>query len=299
MKKVFIFLIIVLIPFMINSQITSKKRVMRGNYISLSLYKKKFDNKLTKKDSLNFIFKNNDTLVKLPDDFKLHDGVKVPYEFKDSVFLEIYKDVVYKKHHPSKKNINKLTMRLWKDSIKIYFTQSVDSVTKKELIKFAKQLSDEVDSLKVTIVNNIEKSNYLVYEVNSTNNYQYEPRIKSNRTDYYLFWDKKQKIYNCRLQIFNKGSLNQKGIISKRRFFESLGKFNYTMLLSKESLLSSLYSNNKKLTNLDLEILKYHYSYGICKGTKLDKFEEQHGRAQKLLQKGKTLHFMHLNDKTK
>ena len=47
---------------------------------------------------------------------------------------------------------------------------------------------------------------------------------------------------------------------------------------------------------IDLEILKYHYSYGICKGTNIDTFEKNHKDAKEALKNGNTkMHFVHEN----
>jgi hypothetical protein len=42
---------------------------------------------------------------------------------------------------------------------------------------------------------------------------------------------------------------------------------------------------------MDFEIIKYQYSYGICKSTNLKTFEENHKRAIELLKKGETMSF--------
>jgi hypothetical protein len=52
------------------------------------------------------------------------------------------------------------------------------------------------------------------------------------------------------------------------------------------SYFSNCTTNDKVLSKEDLEILKYHYSYGICKGTDLETFEENHKSAQNTLSKG-------------
>jgi hypothetical protein len=54
----------------------------------------------------------------------------------------------------------------------------------------------------------------------------------------------------------------------KINFIRSLGYFipNY---LDCTSYFSSCPSDKKEFGKKDLEILKYHYSYGICKGTDL------------------------------
>jgi hypothetical protein len=52
------------------------------------------------------------------------------------------------------------------------------------------------------------------------------------------------------------------------------------------------------LEKRDLEILKYHYSYGICKGTNLETFEKNHSDAKQHLRKEiKVLFYMNKKKK--
>ena len=263
-------------------------------YMPLRQYKRRFKKPITKEDSLNFKYKNNDTLVLLKN-YIPPKGIQVTYETKDSTFLEIYKDIIYRKHHRNKvKNQSNLTMRYWKSNIKIHFTKSVNKSVERELKKFAKLISKEIDSLNITFVNKLEKSNYLIYGYNTEDDYKYEKRIKNNTIDYYITWDGQQRIYDCKLQINSNFYDNNSDLIlkSKKMFLQSLGHFNYTSLLPKESYLSILYYEGKTFSKEDLEILKYHYSYGICKGTNLKEFEKQHYRAIKSLSKKNSKYYI-------
>jgi hypothetical protein len=50
----------------------------------------------------------------------------------------------------------------------------------------------------------------------------------------------------------------------------------------------------KKFEKNDLKILKYDYSYGICKGTDLIVFEKNHQEATETLKNGNSkIEFMH------
>jgi len=71
----------------------------------------------------------------------------------------------------------------------------------------------------------------------------------------------------------------------KTFFFQSLGYFNLIDDFSCDSYFSNCYSKNKKVTKLDIKLLKYHYSYGICKGTNLSTFENQHKKAKENMKK--------------
>lgn len=103
-------------------------------------------NTVTKKDSLNFIYRNNDTLVLMPSDYSFA-RISVEYEPKDSLFLEIYKDIVYN-------NNSKATMKLWKNDIKIFFDSSVPKKHSRELMNFADEISSGIDSLNILKVDN-------------------------------------------------------------------------------------------------------------------------------------------------
>jgi hypothetical protein len=46
---------------------------------------------------------------------------------------------------------------------------------------------------------------------------------------------------------------------------------------------------------LDFEIIKYHYSYGICKFTDLETFEENHTHAKEAIKNGGKMFFTHSN----
>lgn len=61
-------------------------------------YFKPLDKKRINIDSLGFDIKDGDTLVYVNRIPKTQDkGVKVPYEYKDSTFLELYKNIVFNK----------------------------------------------------------------------------------------------------------------------------------------------------------------------------------------------------------
>ena len=280
------------------SQKKLTKLIHKRTYTTLSSYKKNFGEKITKSDSLNFIIKGKDTLIPLPKDYVKPEGVLVEYEPKDSTFLEIYKDIVYKKHYQqNNSNSKKLRMRLWKPKLKIYFTKSVDRTVKKELKNFANKLSNEIDSLNISFVNNIEKSNYIIYGFNSQNDYKYDNRIKSNNNDYYISW-RGSKIYDCKLQINSNSFKTKKELVinSKILFLRSLGNLNFTNQLSSNHYFSNSYSINKQFSKIDLELIKYHYSYGICKGTDLKTFESNHRNAKMNIERtGRPYHFLHIN----
>ncbi len=265
-------------------------------YISLKGYKSLFGSSFSKEDSLLFVIRKNDTLIPFPDEYIQPKGVEVEYIEKDSIFLDIYEDIVFKKHvNIQNKSTNNLKMRYWKDEIKIYFANNVDKEVKSELSNFANYLNKEVDSLKISFVDNINQSNFIIYDFNSNDDIKYDKRIKDFYNDYYISWKGNQRIYDCKLQINSNSYKNKKDLItaSKILFLKSLGHLNLTHLLPKDSYLSAHYSNIKEFSEKDLEILKYHYSYGICKGTDLKTFQEQHYKAKQVLKEtGRPMYFI-------
>lgn len=274
MKK--IFLIIFLISFQSNfaqDSTSVKTRV----YIPISQYKK-LNKPLTDKDSLNFMFRNGDTLVLAPNDyepFDSHDGVRVPFTEKDSSFLKIYKSIVY----PSNKNNSrkKSISRLWVQDVKIYFEKTVPLKHREGLMGFAKDLSRDIDSLNIVEVNKRGKSNYLIYYLNTEDDYDFDARIINKEAGYFISWNGKQQFTRASLKVDTRNIPNEEQQLNKLKkfFFGSLGFFSTTDMVPLNSLISRN-DRNKEITDIDREILKYHYDFGICKGTSLESFEESH-----------------------
>ena len=265
-------------------------------------YKKMHKEAITKKDSINFIFKEKNTLILISDkDFYQHKkGINVAYEPKDSTFLEIYKDIVYKKHD-SYGNIRKGKkeyMRLWKKPLKIYFAPKLDKHYKRAIKKAVKDLSS-IDSLKISFVKDLNKSNYIIYQIDDKNSYQYSNNLKTNKyIDYYIKWDK-GRISDAKLEInlIENNTIDKKEntTILLQNFHQTLGRFFTTSKLPCNSMFSSCNSSKKELTSLDFEIIKYHYSYGICKFTNLKTFEENHTHAKEAIKNGGKMFFTHSN----
>lgn len=267
-------------------------------YMPLSQYKKIYKRLITQKDIDNFIIRNSDTLIMIDNKDFYRKKVSVPYQPMDSTFLEAYKDVVYLKYH-YKKPTKEIRLRYWKNEIKIFITKNVDRKVKKELKKFIKHLSKEVDSLKISFVKKLEKSNYIIYGLDSEKDYKYEPSLKSKKIEYRIYWNGNQQFYHAKLQIDSRSYEDKEELIlkSKKVFLKTLGQFSWSFKLPKEGYFSLKYYKKKEFTKLDLDILKYHYSYGICKGTDLKTFEEQHLKAKEVFKKtGKHLQFIHINN---
>jgi CRISPR/Cas system-associated endoribonuclease Cas2 len=271
------------------------------SYMPLKQYKKRHTKIITKEDSLHFKFKDNDTLILISNKgfYKNQKRISVNYEPKDSLFLEIYKDVVYKKftNTGNLRKGEKELMRLWEKPLKIYFSPSLDQYYKKKIKKAAKKLSS-IDSLNILFVKNRKASNYIIYQIDSENKFEYSKDLRNNKSvDYYIYWNK-GKIYDAKLKI----NLTQKNSATKKanatllvqNFYQTLGRFFTTSKVPKNSMLSNSNFVKKKLTKLDIEIISYHYSYGICKFTDLKTFEKNHKKAKEIIRKGGQMQFIHI-----
>ena len=301
MKKNILLLVTLLLT--INLCFSQKKNRMHREraYISIDQYRNIYKKTITKEDLEKLIIRDGDSLIFISNKEFYKKGVSVPYLPKDPVFLETYKDVVYQKYNLNKsKNKRKDFMRLWRIPIKIYFAKSLDLEYKKAIIKTSNLLSKRIDSLNISFVNDIEKSNYIIYQVDKNNSYRYEKRMSKNQyIDYFLYW-KNNKIYDGKLEVNLTKFKNQSKYTNvsyiNQVFFKSLGRFYESDRMSKGSVLFKKNTNRKSITKEDIEILKYHYSFGICKGTDLEKFEEQHKEAIDYYKKtGRHLRFKHID----
>jgi hypothetical protein len=256
-----------------------------------------FKHHYKKTDSIGFKINGNDTLIKVSKviKHKKKPGVRVAYEYKDSTFLEYYKKLAFQ-NYKSKDSLDTKPMKYWKGPIKIFFAKSIKNDVTKNVMNFVKSLNKEVDSLSIYKVKRLEDSNYVIY---SDQDYQYESKMNTtNAADYYISWRGNNQIFKGSIRI-NKSKLTSTKIqILKiqEMFIGSLGWFKFTNDLDCDSYFSDCHSDNKQLTALDWELLKYHYSYGICKGTTRNVFEEQHRQSKEMIKKyGKKskMYFLH------
>ncbi|WP_452224667.1 hypothetical protein [Lacinutrix chionoecetis] len=258
--------------------------------LPLKYYKQKFKKPLTRKDSLNFVYKDNDTLVVI-ENYK-PKGISVFYEYKDSTFLDLYTRVAFKFKNDSLKN--EATMKYWKDDISIYFAKEIPKKSKKKFLDFANNVINQVDSLKLKEVKRIEDSNYIIYYSGS---FEYESRMEHyTDSDFYMHWNGKNQIYKVALRIKSDDLFNEnlRLIEMKRLFFQSLGYFQFNTDLDCSNYFSGCYAESETLSNLDIELLQYHYSYGICKGTDYKSFITQHEKAKEVLrEKNIRIVFLH------
>lgn len=237
MKNVLIIILISISSFGF-SQNPHPNAISGKSYINLKFYKELFGDSLSSQDTLLFVIRASDTLIPFPENY-IKKRVSVLYEPKDSIFLEIYKDIVYRKHQNFPIEYKKkVKMRYWRKNINIYFDKSVEPNIKNELTQFAAHLSKNIDSLNIKFVDNIKDSNYLIYKYESENDIKYEERIKENNNNYYLSWNNKQQITSCKLQLNERLFEKNEDFVNKAKkmFLGTLGHFSYTKLVSKENI---------------------------------------------------------------
>ncbi|MGB6269334.1 MAG: hypothetical protein WBF67_10030, partial [Olleya sp.] len=127
-------------------------------------------------------------------------------------------------------------------------------------------------------------SNYIIYY---SNGYNYESKLENSKySDFYIYWKNRGSIiYKGVIKINEDQLFNEALRLNKMKslFISTLGYFTFNNELDCENFFSGCYKEDISLSDFDLEVLKYHYSYGICKGTYISTFNEQHERAKKTL----------------
>lgn len=241
-------------------------------YINIESFRKVHKRALTKIDSINFKIKGKDTLVLLTDKDQ-NKYVSVLFEYKDESFLKVYKSIAFKKNNTEKKSYQ----RYWKKPIQIYFSESISKKRKKTFINFSNKITKGIDSLNVIFVNNLNDANFVIYQ---KGDFEYESNLKNLNNDYYIWWDN---------NIINRGFIKIDSEINlndslfdetlNKLFIKTLGHFEFTRLIDCSNYFSNCNTSIKKFSKLDYEILKYHYSYGICKGLDEEAFDEFHIKA--------------------
>ncbi|MEE2770834.1 MAG: hypothetical protein VX712_01360 [Bacteroidota bacterium] len=273
MNRFLVYTLFSLISFMGFSQDTLwKKRERVKKFIPMPMY---VEHVGQMNDPVETMIKDGDTLVSVPVDFDPFDSgdyVQVPYNQKDSIFLSIYKDVVF---NAGKRGSQNERMRYWKDDIRIFFDESVPQEHAEKLMDFAKMISADIDSLNISRNFDREKSNYLVYYLNREHPTDYDPRMGSSKGGYYINWNRKNQIYDGKLKVNTElaPSEDYQLRLLKYYFFMSLGHFKQSNKMGCQGYLASC-NHASSVSKIDLALLKYHYSYGVCKGTDLESFTE-------------------------
>lgn len=242
-------------------------------YIGIEGYKKLYKRAPDLSDPSNYFILKGDTLIAI--DNKIFKSVA--FEYRDENFLKVYKSVAF---NPGSKNKNgKSHLKFWKTPLKIFFSERVPSQTQKSLKKFAGEIAKGIDSLQISFVKDIDKANYIIYV---DGDFEYNSYLDKKEADYYINWNGKSQITKGFIRVdrkvfFNETLLNEK---MQELFVASLGYFTATDKINCQSYFSKCLDQKKSFGELDKEILKYHYSYGICKGIDESTFDELHEKAK-------------------
>lgn len=243
-----------------------------GRFIPVADYKKLYKKEPDYSNPSNYLVIKGDTLIPIDDSrFKT-----VNFEYKDENFLKVYKKVAFNNY--SKGKDGKAYMLYWKSKLKIYMSDNISSSSQKNFKKFAQEISSGIDSLKITFVKNINEANYVIY---TNGDFEYHSELTQKEGDYYIHW-KNSKINRGFIKIDRKAYFNETLFDQKLKelFIQTLGYFQLTDQLHCKSFFSSCHDPNKEFGTLDKEILKYHYSYGICKGINEETFDNLHQKAK-------------------
>ncbi|WP_179345136.1 hypothetical protein [Winogradskyella ursingii] len=282
MKHATTLLIWLIFSFCILNAQNRKGDTIFRTYIPIKQYRDAGFGPLTKKDSLNFRYVKKDTLVLMPNKPR-PNGRMVPYKYKDSTFLNIYAQTAFGLRNDS--TDNKRTTLYWKKPLNIFFAKNIEKDVKKDFKNFVDDVLAQIDSLSVNYVNKVEASNYVIY---TSEDYDYESKInKKDKSVYYMHW-KNGEIDKLAMRINSEVYFSKKlQLMEMKRFFvQSLGYFRMLKELPCESYFSSCHSQEKRLTELDIEFLRYHYGYGICKGINYENFQTLHKNLKKKLKSG-------------
>ena len=265
------------ILFLASQFLTAQKEhsglVTQRRLITIDAYKARVKRELTKEDSLLFLNFENRLMVQVTDQVDLSKNRN--FEYRDSAFLQLYRTVAF---HPSKMTKEgKVYHKYWKKPLKIYVSPSVPKGSKKYLQKLAAELSSGIDSLKIGFVNELNDANFVVF---SNGDFDYEPKI-AGKSDYYLYWNGKNQIYKAYIKVDQKVAFNEVLLnnLIRENFIATLGYFTLTDKLKCENIFANCFAPDKSISSLDKELLKYHYSYGVCKGIDLETFNDLHKRA--------------------
>lgn len=276
MRNVFLFITILLsVSIALAQHHDSKNSKDKRVFISIDEYVSIFKKEPDLSNPTNYFIVRGDTLVGV-ENLKIK---VVPFEFKEANFLETYKKIAF--NDKSKSKDGKTCLKYWKNGIKIYFSESVPLSTQRAIKRFADEISKDIDSLHISFKKNINEANYVIY---LKGDFEYNSSLEKSDADYYLSWNGKNQITKGYVKInpaffFNETLMTEK---MKELFIQSLGHFKKTDQLNCSSFYSICTEGEKKFSVLDKEILKYHYSYGICKGIDEETFDNFHENANNL-----------------
>ena len=269
----------------------NQPRKVTKQYIRIKNYRTIYSMKTVNLDSVEHKFYQGDTLILYnpkPDPNK----VLVPFDFRDSTFLDYYVPIAFRASG-EKDSLNN-SMKYWHEDIKVYFSTNIHKKVQKEFSQFTQFISTNVDSLDIRVVKKLEESNFIVY---TSDDYNYESKLADNsNSDYYIYWNAQNQIHKGAIKLHSEDAFNNNLKIAQLKvlFLQTLGHFKLDKRLNCKHYFSNCYDPNKEFTQLDLELLQYHYSYGICKGITLKSFRSFHSESNRIRKQGDQILITHL-----
>ncbi|MDT8348134.1 MAG: hypothetical protein RQ756_10050, partial [Flavobacteriaceae bacterium] len=225
---------------------------------------------LTPSDSTRVEIHQQDTLIRLTP--KESKKLKlVPFKPVSQDFFKQYLNTVFETEEARKTK----RLRYWKIPIKVYFSPEVDRRVKQNFRSFAEQLNTAIDSLDIEIVTELKASNFIIYYPEK--DFDYEVRLNNTKSiDYYVHWDNTSIIkgfIKANPEYFiDKEQLSN---MINKYFWLSLGRFYAQEKHPCESYFSNCIPENALPNDLDLEIMRYHYSYNFCGNTAYHTMKER------------------------
>lgn len=244
-------------------------------YTTIEDFKQRYNRALTAEDSLNMRHIDGDLMVLLtPADLKKY--IASDFEYRDKGFLEIYKKIAFNPRF--KASDNNVYITYWKEPIKIYFSESIPRGVRKQFTTFVTELTHDIDSLKVSFVSQARQANYFIY---CSGDFEFEPKLIGRKIEYYNYWNGRRQLYRTSVKLDKEFYFNDKLLLGSltKLFVQSLGNFALTDAVDCDNHFSICESGEKKVSEFDRRILKYHYSYGICKGIDEATFDQLHQSA--------------------
>ncbi len=257
-----------LIPMVAFAQVPNRA------YMKIDAHKRVYKRAFTKQDTLDWQVRETDTLILVSIE-DLNRFPSVDFEYRDQTFLDLYMEIAFR---GPKSNDGNIYHTYWKQPVKMYLSPSVPKNVRRDFVRFVREVTAGIDSLRIGMVDNPGLANFFVY---CTGDFDYEPRLKDTYLRYYNNWNGRNQITKSSIKLDRSQLFNERLFLDylKRLFVQSLGNFTWSDKIGCESFFSACEKGAKSFGEFDREILRYHYSYGICKGIGEEQFTDLHRSA--------------------
>lgn len=171
-------------------------------------------------------------------------------------FQNTYNKIAF---NPGSYSSDNLVIKKWNQDIKIYFEGDSLDYLKFAMDSLILKITPCINKLRINIVSKLADANYLIRVIDTSHNY-YE------QNGFYMNWTSGSNIYKCTLIIDRKTAFNRVEQLTSLRynFVRSLGYF--TVVKLDNPINSCMYDQFIDVTDLDCNVLKFHYSDDIRSG---------------------------------